>query len=314
MVDDYEAFRRLIRLTLSQRTDLQVIGETSDGADALEKAQELQPDLILMDLGLPRLNGMEVTRRLRTLVPHARILIISQESSSDVVQESLRSGAAGYVHKPDVHSDLLPAIQAALAGKQFLSRGVTDSDGDRGADAQSRFRHEVQFYSDESILIDRVARFLAANLKTGGASIAIATKPHRHSILRGLNAQGVDVDTAIREGRYIPLDAAETLSTFMMDGWPDPGRFLGGVGTLIESASKAITIPGSRLAIFGEGVALLWVEGKTEAAIRVEQLSQDIAEMYGADILCAYPASLHVQENESVFSRVCAAHSTVYSR
>jgi hypothetical protein len=116
------------------------------------------------------------------------------------------------------------------------------------------------------------------------------------------------------EGAYVSLDAAEVLSTFMVNGWPDAARFFEGFRNLVESASKVAKAKHPRVAICGEGVALLWAEGKTEAAMRLEQLGNDLARTYNADILCAYPFSLHIQEDELAFRAICAEHSAVYSQ
>ena len=124
IVEDYQAFRRFMRLALQQREALQVIEEVSDGLDAVQKAQELQPDLILLDIGLPKLNGLEAGRRIRKISPNSRILFLSQESSPDVVQEALSLGARGYVLKARAQSDLLSAIDAVLGGKHFVSSGL----------------------------------------------------------------------------------------------------------------------------------------------------------------------------------------------
>ena len=120
MVDDLQSFRELICSTLQQRTDFLIIGQASDGLDAVHKSEELKPDLILLDLGLPRLNGMEAARRIRRLVPNAKILFVSQESDTDIVQEALSLGS-GYVAKLAVASDLIAATKAVLRGELFIS-------------------------------------------------------------------------------------------------------------------------------------------------------------------------------------------------
>jgi len=121
VVEDFAAFRQFICLTLGNSPDLRVIGEASDGLEALQMAVELRPDLILLDIGLPSLNGIEVARQMRSLVPESIIIFLTQESSADVVQEALSLGARGYVSKNMVLADLFVAAEAALSGKTFVS-------------------------------------------------------------------------------------------------------------------------------------------------------------------------------------------------
>jgi DNA-binding NarL/FixJ family response regulator len=124
VVDDYEPFRRLVCSTLKQRPDLQVIGEASNGLDAVEKAEEMLPDLIVLDLGLPALNGLEAARRIRKLSPESKILFVTQESSADVMQEAFSLGALGYVVKACAGRDLLAAVDAVCQGKQFVGKNL----------------------------------------------------------------------------------------------------------------------------------------------------------------------------------------------
>jgi len=124
VVDDFEPFRRFICSTLEKRIELQVIGELSDGLEAVRKAEELQPDLILLDVGLPTLNGIEAARQIRKLSPQSKILFVSQETSTDVVQEALGLGALGYVVKTNAGIELLAAVEAVSQGRQFVSAGL----------------------------------------------------------------------------------------------------------------------------------------------------------------------------------------------
>lgn len=110
---------------LSKNPTLQVIGEASDGLEAVHKAEELRPDMIVLDLGLPTLNGIQAARQIRELAPEAKILFLSQESDPDVVQGAFGAGARGYVLKARAEMDLLAAVEAILEGKQFVSSGLT---------------------------------------------------------------------------------------------------------------------------------------------------------------------------------------------
>jgi DNA-binding NarL/FixJ family response regulator len=124
VVEDFAPFCQVIRSTLADRLDVQVIGEVADGLEAVQKAEQLEPDLVLLDIGLPTLNGIEAARQIRKLAPASKIIFVSQESSSEVVQEALKLGAWGYVAKTRIASDLVAAVDAFLKGRQFVSVGL----------------------------------------------------------------------------------------------------------------------------------------------------------------------------------------------
>jgi DNA-binding NarL/FixJ family response regulator len=117
LVDDYEPFRRFLSQTIQQRPGLQIIGEAGDGLRAVRRAQELKPDLILLDIGLPSLNGIEAAQRIRELLPQARIIFVSQESDPEIMQESLAAGGNGYVVKARAATELLSVIDAVLVAR-----------------------------------------------------------------------------------------------------------------------------------------------------------------------------------------------------
>jgi DNA-binding NarL/FixJ family response regulator len=123
-VDDFSGFRRVVRRILERRQDFHLVGEASDGIEAIEKAVELRPDLIVLDIGLPKLNGLEAATRIRSLVPESKILFVSVESSVDLVREALSLGAGGYVLKSEMEKDLLPAVEAIVQNKLFVSSGL----------------------------------------------------------------------------------------------------------------------------------------------------------------------------------------------
>jgi DNA-binding NarL/FixJ family response regulator len=121
IVDDFADFRRLLRLALQEKGVCQVIAEASDGLEAVQQAEELHPDLILLDIGLPTLNGIEASRRIRKVSPSSKILFVSQEGSEEMVQKVFDElGADGYLLKLDA-AELLGAVDAVLQGTQFVS-------------------------------------------------------------------------------------------------------------------------------------------------------------------------------------------------
>jgi len=131
VVEDFEAFRRLICSILQQRAEFK-IAEASDGLEALRKIEQLRPDLILLDIGLPGLNGIEVCKCACKVAPSAKIMFVSQECSPDVVRDALSVGAQSYVQKSNARSDLLPAVDAVLGGGCFVSKGVLEMSSAEG--------------------------------------------------------------------------------------------------------------------------------------------------------------------------------------
>ena len=124
VVEDFAPFRKLICSMLGKEPGLQIIAEVSDGQEAVQKTAELKPDLVLLDIRLPTLNGIEAARQIRKLAPESKIIFVTQESSPEVVQVALNLGARGYVLKVRAASDLLAAVKPVLEGRQFVSSGL----------------------------------------------------------------------------------------------------------------------------------------------------------------------------------------------
>jgi DNA-binding NarL/FixJ family response regulator len=314
VVDDFEDWRRQVHLLLQVRPEWRVIAEASDGSEAVQKAEELKPDLIVLDVGLPNLSGIEAAQQIRQLSPNSRIVFLSQNSDLDVVRAALDTGALGFVCKIDARDELLPAMDAVLRGKQFVSSSLKDHQFTDTAGEKLPHRHEVQFYSDDAVFLDTFAHFIAVALKAGDAAIAVITESHRDGLVLRLRTQGLDVDAAIQQGRYIQLDVTETLFTFMVNDMPDAARFFEVVGALIQAAAKAAKRERSRVVACGECSPVLWAEGKPDAAIRLEQLWDEVGKTFRVDILCGYAfSSFHNEEDEHVFQSICAEHSAVCS-
>ena len=314
IADDYQDWRRTVRELLRERPELQVICEASDGLEAVQKAGELKPDLIVLDIGLPRLNGIEAARRIRQVSSNSKILFLTADNSPDVAQAALSTGAQGCVHKSRAQSDLLPAIDTVLRGEQFLSNKLGGTRVTDAQEAKAPRCHEVLFYADEAVFVDSFVRFIAAALEAGDVAIVLVTETHRHVLDQRLKAQGLDIDAALREGTYLSLDIAETLSTFMINDMPDPSRFAKVRDDLIRRTAKAGKREHPRIVACGEMAPQLLREGKADAAILVEQLWDQLVTKYAVDTLCAYPLnSFHGEEDEHVFKSICAEHSVVYS-
>lgn len=122
VVDDFEPWRRFLCSFLQKNPAWQIICEASDGLEAVEKSRELQPDIVLLDVGLPTLNGIEAAKQIREVSPRSRVVFLSENTCPDVVSEALRVGGCGYVVKSDAGGDLVAALDAAVANKQFVGR------------------------------------------------------------------------------------------------------------------------------------------------------------------------------------------------
>lgn len=320
IVDDYEPWRRFIRLTLLAYEQLQVIGEVSDGLQAVQRAQELRPDLILLDIGLPHLNGIQAARKIREVSPHSKIIFLSENRVWDIAEEALRTATSGsgYVVKSDAARELVAAIGTVLQGKQFVSASLA---GDRLIDehrverAFGLQRHEAGFYSDDHRLVESLAQFIWMALNAGNAAIVVATESHRERVFSRLQAYGLDIGSVIEQGRFIALDAANAVSMFVRNDLLDPELFLRVADNLITTASRS---PAGglarRVALCGECDPPLWTLGNGEAAIHLEQLWNQIAANYQVDILCTYSLRSHGLMDSHLFGRICAEHSAVHSQ
>jgi len=301
--------------------------EASDGLQAVQKAGALKPDLIVLDIGLPNLNGIQAARQIRKVSPLSRIVFLTQESSADAVREALDLGALGYVVKTHAANSLLAAVDAVLLGGRFVSAGAS---GPKYPDATNlqefnlnlhqvlpslaprkpdpSRNHDVAFYSDDAAFVVGFTNFIEAALNAQKSVIVVSTDSHRTSLLERLHAQGVDILAAAEQGRYFSLDVTDILLTFMADDLPDPVRFLRSVGDLIAAAARATAGQTSRVAVCGETASILWSQGKADAAIQVEQLCNQLAKQHGMDILCGFPLStFHREEDMQIFQQICSA-------
>ncbi|MEP6959749.1 MAG: MEDS domain-containing protein [Nitrospirota bacterium] len=164
--------------------------------------------------------------------------------------------------------------------------------------------HAVQFYHDDVFLIDAVSAFIRAGYEEHATIIVVVTEQHR----KDLRTRFQKSDQAEIEATVMYIDAVELLSAFMVDGWPDQTRFIAGLQPILQQA----TLRGP-IRIFGEMVAVLWAQGNTRGAIRLEDLWNELAANYPFSLLCAYPmSSFPDQKADLSFLQVCHSHTHVH--
>jgi len=335
VLEDFAQFQKTVAPLLRQRPLWQVVGVVVDAADALRLAQQLQPDLILLDIDLPRMNGVKAARRIRSAVPDSKIVFLGQESSIGVVREAFRLGASSYVMKEYAPQELILAMEVALQSGEFVGSGVWGANliakkepkpdhplreilafhASRSPQgALMAPNHEVQFYSEDMILLHRVVSLVAAALRAGHSAVVCTTEPLRDDLHRVLQAQEPNLDDFIRRGRYLALDAADTLSAFMLGDAPNAAKFLDLLGGVITAAAEAAGKRLPRVALFQDCASLLWTQGQEEATIQVEQLFNKLAYEYDVDVLCGYSIAYFAgEEDVNLIQRICVEHSAVHS-
>jgi CheY-like chemotaxis protein len=317
VVDDYEPWCRYIASTLQDRARWQIVGEVSDGAEAVRQAAARRPDLILLDIGLPTINGIEAAHRILDHDRDARILFVSEHRSWDVAEAALGTGARGYVIKSDAGRELLPAMQAIVDGGRFVSAALGGRAPENAGDvlASGAGVHDALFCSDEAHLLDAWVRIAHDGLQGGDAVIIVSTAPRREQVRARLEARGADVRAASAAGRYQSIDVEDGLSTFTVEGWPDETHFWKAAASLVMGAARTAQGPQPRITLCGEIAPTLWKRGRGDAAVQLERLWHEATRTYNIRTLCGYclPAAYRDRQNE-VFRDLCAVHAAVHSR
>jgi DNA-binding NarL/FixJ family response regulator len=312
VVDDFAPWRQHVLSTLQNTSDWQVVGEAADGPDAINKALALRPDLILLDVGLPTVNGIEAARRILARNPNLRILFVSEHQSWDIAEAALCTGARGYICKSDAGRELLPAMETIVGGQRFVAARF----GGRVVDNTSRRlssgprRHEAAFYDSEKQLLDEWTIIAEVALNSGATFIVVAGDSILYGLQESLRARGVNLARAVGEGRYVSFTVAEIRPKFMVDDWPDETRFWEDATSMMMAAAKASKSAQPSIVACGEIAPTLCRQGNTEAAIRVEQLWDELARMYQLDVFCGYSGDCACRDRRGdVFDRICATHT-----
>jgi DNA-binding NarL/FixJ family response regulator len=201
LADDHAMVRQGFRLILSSQADMEIVGEAGNGREAVELAEKLQPDVVVMDVAMPELNGIEATRRLSQSSPRTRVLALSMHKDSVYVREILRAGARGYLLKDSIDSDLLAAVRSVSRGEGYLSPAVSEA-------VLSDYRRHVTDPLDLLTSREREVLQLIAEGKTnkdiaGVLNLSVYTvDAHRGRIMEKLNlhSTGELVRFAVRKG------------------------------------------------------------------------------------------------------------------
>jgi len=310
VVDDFEPFRRLIRSALEGKPEFPVIDEATDGLEAIQKAEELQPDLILLDISLPKLDGIAAAREIYKVAPTSKILFFTQIPLPEIVEAALSTGASGYIIKSEI-DELFEAMETVIQGQTFLSRSLRGRSYASARHFQGhRATHEVHFYSNETVFLDSLTNFITPILTSGNVVLVIATEPHRNGLNARCRVRGLDLNAALSKGQYVPIDVAEALSSFMVDDLPDRGRFLEVVGELVSRTTNSAKKQGSRISACGEIAPTLLGLGNAEAAVQVEQLWDEIVRGYELNTLCVYPQeAFEGNEGGNLLKKISAEHT-----
>lgn len=302
VAEDFPAFREVARRELQRRPEFRVT-TVSDGLAAVQKAAELRPDLILLDIGLPAMNGLAAAQRIRSVSPDSPILFLTRESGSDIVDEALRLGSHGLIDKTRA-AYLLPAVEAILDGCPGVEHELTTG-APRGRHYQS---HQAHFCSDEATFLDTVERFLGSALAAHDAAIALVTPSHLRQLLPRLKMYG-NVDEAIAQGWFVHLDANELVSRILSEGVASCRPAL---ITTIESAAAAARRPHPLVACIGECAGILCAAGHVDTAMALERVGVELVNTMPIDIMCTYP--LLPLNHDAGFKPVCAHHGAVVVR
>ena len=299
LVEDHEPFRRFIRTFLAGHQDLDLVDDAADGLTGVQKCIELRPDLVLLDIGLPKLNGIQAARRIRQSVPDCKIVFLTQETSVEIVQEALGLGAAGYVIKAQTGSDLIAAISAARDGRKFVSPTVDGHKHQQGPDSRSfgehtslspsdttNFKHEVHFYPDNPSFVAGISRFIEQSLKNGKVVLTIVDASQLIEIEETLQSRGVDVLSASERGRFLPINIDNLTAEFMVNGRPDVERLLKACSNLVENVRRKTAR--NQICVCGACVSALLAQGSLEATMQLERAWDEIGRRYDLELFCCY--------------------------
>jgi CheY-like chemotaxis protein len=291
IVDDQARFRRMVRSLIESQPEYRVCGEAGDGIEAVEKVHQLHPDLVLMDINMPRMNGLEATRIIRRESPDCNVIIVTQNDATVAREQARGVDANGFVTKSDLIRDLLPEMGRVV----MENNGSLDETRNAAANGEpwcglltgaAPRDHIVQLYQDQQFLNRAVCRFAAAAIANGEGVILVPTIAHWDAFRPRLESEGVDVQAAEKRGQLTIVDADNLLPTFMRDGMPDSPVFMGLAANVVSQARGEGRYPKVRW--WGEMVNILWERGDVAASMNLEDLFDQLAHEQDISIFCSF--------------------------
>lgn len=309
LTDDYEPWRRFVRGELRNHPRWRAIGEAANGLEGVRLARALQPDLILLDIGLPDIDGIEAARRIRDDRPSARILFLTEQHAPDIAAAAFAAGAGGYVLKSDAGTDLLFAMEAVVNGGRFVAAKLAD----RLVLPPQEHHHDAAFHAEEASLLDQYQRFAETVLARGSALIFVSSESRRRELQQRLGARGFAIDRLMAEGRCVLLDVEDVLARFTVNGAIDAAAFRAAALPLVVAAQAKSR---GRVAAAGDAAPRLFSRGRVDEAIRLEQLWDALGRELQFEILCGYSADVPrlTGIDYAHFQSICSAHSLVHVR
>ena len=304
----------MIRSLIESHPDYHICGEAGDGVEAIEKARQLRPDIVLMDINMPRMNGLEATRVIRGEAPDCDVIIVTQNDASVARELARNANANDFITKSDLARDLLPTLKKFSRAQPEAREAKTEQGGilqwrEVAMENNSNLRetesaagqgepwcdllhnagprdHIVQLYQDQQFLNRAVCRFAAAAITNGEGVILVPTVAHWDAFRPRLEKEGVDVKAAERRGQLTVVDADNLLPTFMRDGMPDSPVFLGLAQNVISQARGNGRFPKVRW--WGEMVNILWERGDVAASMHLEDQFDRLAHEQDIAIFCSF--------------------------
>lgn len=272
IADDHDAARRGIRALIETHSDWTVCAEASDGSDAVEKARRFRPDVVLLDVSMPRLNGLDAAREIRRVAPRTQTVVLTTHVADQLAGEARRAGAADVIVKSLAGDALIPAIEALPAPEATVHLG--------GAPVR-RHRHIAAFFASDEERYAVLSPFIAEGLEAGEKGVHIIDPPSRERYVGGLHASGIDVEAAEAEQR---LELLSWDDTYLRGGSFD-GRAM---TELLEQALVDGSAGFHRVRLIGYMEWALEDRPGVHDLARYEELLNDVLPSYPDVVVCAY--------------------------